>query len=216
MSLFCVELVFYRWSVFFMRDKTNGYIYYDYHKKTEKEEISDTAWTSVFHWLSALIAVLFVFFTVWIFFFQVVEVDGSSMSPTLTDGDRLVVSTFDYMPKTGDIVVIGAVDSENVCLVKRIIATENQTVDVDYDKGQVIVDGVVIDEPYLSEKMSEHIKNEIEYPYTVPEGCIFVMGDNRRISKDSRDKEHKSISVNYIVGKALCKLTFSTDADIYK
>ena len=199
-----------------MRDKTNGYIYYNYHKKTEKEEISETAWTSVFHWLYAIVSVLFVFFLVWVFFFQVVEVDGTSMYPTLSDGERLVVSTFNYAPEAGDIVVIGAVDDDGVCLVKRVIATENQTVEVDYETGHVIVDGNVIEEPYLSEKMSDTVKNEIEYPYTVPENCVFVMGDNRAVSKDSRDKDVECIDENLVVGKAVLKLVFSSDAVINK
>ncbi len=216
MSLFCVEsrIFLYR-SVFFMRDKKNGYIYYNYHKKTEKEEIRDIAWRSVFRWLTAIIGVLFVFFLTWILFFQVIEVDGTSMMPTLNDGDRIVVSTFGYEPKTGDIVVIGAIDEDDVCLVKRVIATENQVVTMDYTDGSVIVDGVVLNEPYISEIITERREDEIKYPYTVPEGCVFVMGDNRNVSKDSRSVDIQSIDEDLVVGKAVIRLAFSSDAIIY-
>lgn len=196
-----------------MRDKTNGYIYYNYHKKTEKEEIRETALRSVFRWLYAIVGVLFVFFMSWILFFQVVEVDGTSMMPTLNDGDRIVVSTLGYTPKRGDIVVIGASDEDGLCLVKRVIATENQVVTMDYSEGRVIVDGIVLKEDYLDELMTQRQKDEISYPYTVPEGCIFVMGDNRKVSKDSRSSAIKSIDEDFVVGKAVLRL--SSDAVIY-
>lgn len=198
-----------------MRDKSNGYIYYNYHKKTEKEEISETAWKSAFRWLYAIVGVLFAFFMVWILLFQVVEVDGVSMEPTLESGDRVVVSTFCYTPKTGDIIVIGSLDDDEESLVKRVIATENQVVTMDYSAGNVIVDGVILDEPYISEAVYHRNDDEITYPYTVPEGCIFVMGDNRELSKDSRSVEIQSIDENLIVGKAVLRLTFSSDAFLY-
>lgn len=198
-----------------MRDKANGYIYYNYHKKTEKEEISETAWNSVFHWLYAIVGVLFVFFAVWMLFFQVIEVDGESMLPTLQDGDKIVVSTFGYTPESGDIVVIGAVDEDDICLVKRVIATEKQVVTMDYSEGKVIVDGVVLQEDYLAEAVYEPGKDEITYPYTVPEGCVFVMGDNRKVSRDSRSTTIQSIDENLVVGKAVLRLKFSSDAFIY-
>ena len=194
--------------------KPNGYIYYNYHKKTEKEEILDTALNSVFRWLTVIVSVLVAFFAIWILFFQVIEVDGTSMMPTLDDGDRLVVSTFGYTPERGDIVVIGKSSEDDVCLVKRVIATENQVVTMDYTEGKVIVDGVVLDEPYLAEAMKERQKDEISYPYTVPEGCVFVMGDNRKVSKDSRNTAIKSIDENLVVGKAAFRLGFS-DIGIY-
>lgn len=214
MSLFCVELsiFLYNGRCFSLRDKTNGYIYYDYHKNTEKEEIRQTAIRSVFQWLYIIVSVLFVFFTVWILFFQVVEVDGTSMHPTLKDGERIVVSTFGYTPQQGDIVVIGATHEDGVCLVKRVIATENQVVTVDYENSRVLVDGAVLEEDYISQTMSEPHRDEITYPYTVPEGCVFVMGDNRAVSKDSRSTEIGSINVDFVVGKAVLRLTASSDA----
>ncbi|MBR3869167.1 MAG: signal peptidase I [Clostridia bacterium] len=196
-----------------MKDRKNGYIYYDYHKKTEKEEISDTAWTSVFHWLYGIVGFLFVLFIVFVLFFKVVEVDGESMSPTLNDNDKLLIYTMNYTPKQGDIVVISADDEQT--LIKRIVATENQTVEVDYKTGKVIVDGMAIDEKYVTE-MSEPEDNEISYPYTVPEDCVFVMGDNRNESRDSRSKVIKAVEEYRIVGKAITRLIPFSDGNIYE
>lgn len=197
-----------------MKNKKNGYIYYDYHKKTEKEEIADIAWTSVFHWLYGIVGFLFVLFVVFILFFKVVEVDGESMALTLNDNDKLLVYTLNYTPKQGDIVVIGSNDDEQT-LIKRIIATENQTVEVDYETGKVIVDGMEINEDYVSE-MSEPEDNEISYPYTVPENCVFVMGDNRNESRDSRSKVIRAVDEFRIVGKAIVRLYPISDSNIYE
>ena len=187
-----------------MKDSKNGYIYYDYHKKTEKEEIQETAWTSVFHWLYGIVGFLFVVFILFILFFKIVSVDGVSMLPTLNDNDKLFVYTLDYTPHQGDIVVISAEDDEK-SVIKRIIATENQTVDVDYETGKVTVDGVVLEENYITE-MSVPDDNEIVYPYTVPENCVFVMGDNRNASTDSRDNRVGLIREEYILGEALFRI----------
>lgn len=188
----------------FVSGRQNGYIYYDYHKKTEAQEIAVTAWSSVFHWVSGIVAVLSVIFFFIMFFFRPVTVDGPSMEPTLHSGDRLFVYSFAYTPKQGDIVVIGTPDSSLEPIIKRIIATENQTVDVDYEKGIVYVDGVPLEEDYIS-GMSEKPVNELEYPYTVPEGHVFVMGDYRDESRDSRYKTVAAIDEDRIAGKAIVR-----------
>ena len=197
-----------------MKDSKNGYIYYDYHKKTEKEEIAETAWTSVFHWLYGIVGFLFVVFILFILFFKIVSVDGVSMLPTLNDDDKLFVCTLDYTPCRGDIVVISAEDDDENSVIKRIIATENQTVDVDYETGEVTVDGVVLEENYITE-MTVPDDNEIVYPYTVPENCVFVMGDNRNESRDSRSKIVKAIDERRIVGKAVLRVFPFSDTNIY-
>lgn len=194
--------------------KKNGYIYYDYHKKTEKEEIIATAWTSVFHWLYAIVGTLFVLFFVFSLFFRIVEVDGNSMRPTLYDDDKLLVYSFEYTPKSGDIVVVGTTDETQHTLVKRVIALEGQTVDIDYSKGTVYVDGAALQEDYAYE-MTLELNDEISYPYTVPKGCVFVLGDNRDDSKDSRSNEVKAVEVNRIVGKAVIRLFPIDSYDIY-
>ena len=187
-----------------MKDSKNGYIYYDYHKKTEKEEIAETAWTSVFHWLYGIVGFLFVLVIIFVLFFKVVDVSGDSMVPTLNDNDKILVYTMNYIPKQGDIVVIGAGYGETP-IIKRVIAKENQTVEVDYESGKVTVDGVVLDEHYITE-MSEPDNNEIEYPYTVPENCIFVMGDNRNGSTDSRSQSVGFVNEKAVLGKVIFRL----------
>ena len=196
-----------------MKDSKNGYIYYDYHKKTEKEEISETAWTSVFHWLYGIVGFLFVLVIMFVLFFKVVEVSGESMMPALNDEDKLIVYTMNYIPQQGDIVVISA-EGDEATLIKRVIAKENQTVEVDYETGKVFVDGLAIDEKYVAE-MSVPDSNEITYPYTVPENCIFVMGDNRNESVDSRSKLIKAVDVNRVVGKAVLRFFPFSDRNIY-
>lgn len=187
-----------------MTDRQNGYIYYDYNTKSESQEIAATAWSSVFHWISGIVAVLSLFFLVVTFFFRPVTVAGPSMEPTLHNGDRLFVYSLGYTPCRGDIVVIGTPDNSLEPIIKRIIATENQTVDIDYIKEEVFVDGVRIEEDYIK-GMTKAAINEIEYPYTVPEGHVFVMGDYRDESRDSRCKTVGAIDEDRIVGRAVLR-----------
>lgn len=198
-----------------MKERKNGYIYYDIHQKTEKEEIAETAWRSVFRWLYAIVGILFVFFLMWTLFFHIVSVDGNSMQPTLEDNDTLFVYTFRYQPKAGDIVVISPVSDDGMTMVKRIIATENQIVDVDYKTGTVLVDGIPLEESYIA-SMTKKSANEMAYPYTVPAGCVFVMGDNRDDSYDSRNQSVGSIDERQIIGKALFRLYPFSDGSLYE
>ena len=185
-----------------MSEKKNGYIYYEYKEKTEKEEIAKTALSSFFHWMSGIVAVLFVIFLVVMLFFRPVTVSGPSMEPTLHNGDRLFVYSFMYEPENGDVIVARSPDGADMPVIKRVIAKEGQVVEVDYENGTVTVDGVVLEENYIS-GMSKVPQNEIEYPYTVPEDRIFVMGDYRDESRDSRHKTFGCIDENTVAGKAV-------------
>lgn len=196
-----------------MNKQKNGYIYYDYRKKSEKEEIGAVAWRSVFRWLYVIVGVLFVCFFSSMLCFHVVSVDGNSMTPTLQDGDKLFVYTLNYQPKQGDIVVLGDGRDESV-LVKRVIALENQIVDIDYDAGVVTVDGKPVDDSYAFET-TVRANNEIAYPYKVKAGHIFVLGDNRNVSLDSRNRGIASVDECFIVGKAICRLYPFAKWDIY-
>lgn len=152
---------------------------------------------------TALVAVTFAF----IFLFRTVGVSGSSMYPTLNDYDRIILSAFHYEPQCGDIVVT-CQPSESTAiedvLVKRIIATGGQTVDIDFEEGVVYVDGVALDEPYINEPTRD--REDFYAPVTVPEGYVFVMGDNRNHSTDSRDNRVGLIREDYILGKALFRM----------
>lgn len=142
-----------------------------------------------------------------IFLFRTVGVEGSSMYPTLHDKDRIILSAFVIEPKTGDIVVTcqpSAFSYIESTLVKRVIATEGQSVDIDFTEGIVYVDGVALDEPYVNELT--HDRESFE-PLTVPEDYVFVMGDNRNASTDSRDYRVGLIREDYIMGKALFRIS---------
>lgn len=142
--------------------------------------------------------------TIYMLFFRVVVVIGPSMYDTLIQGDRLLLaSSLVYSePKQGDIVVCSKDSFEGgTCFVKRVIATEGQTVEIDYNTGEVRVDGELLDEPYL---YSPTKRDEgMDFPLTVGEGQVFVMGDNRERSTDSRSPSIGLVDERQILGKAL-------------
>ncbi|OUP79584.1 signal peptidase I [Anaeromassilibacillus sp. An172] len=146
--------------------------------------------------ISASILILIITFV-----FTMVIVDGRSMQHTLESGDKIIVTKMGYQPKDGDVIVVGkSEDGYSKPIVKRVIATEGQTLEIDFENQQVIVDGKVLDEPYIS---SETIEGTAEIPEVIPEGYVFVMGDNRYISMDSRYKDIGLVNVDDIVGKAV-------------
>ena len=153
--------------------------------------------------ISALVVGIMIF----LFLFRVIGVKGDSMYSTLHNGDRVVTSGIFYEPDVGDIVILKS-DYYDQPLVKRIIAMENQTVDIDFTDGVVYVDGNEIDEPYIYEPT--YVDEGFEGPVTVPEGCVFVMGDNRNESNDSRSPSIGFIDEREIFGKVLWVL-FPTD-----
>lgn len=159
------------------------------------------------------IAELFVFcaaviLLVFTFVIRPTVVDGPSMEDTLLDGDYLLVTSTPYTPKQGDIVI-----AQNVGLyyykdpiVKRVIATEGQVLDIDFDTWTVTVDGVVLDEPYRKLTPDDRRTSDWSFPVTIPEGYVFVMGDNRNHSADSRSKDIGLIDERCIVGRAIVRV----------
>ena len=136
--------------------------------------------------------------------FRVVVVSGPSMNNTLKDGDWLILlgNVLYREPKYGDIIVASKDSFKNgEPIIKRIIATEGQQVDIDFNKGIVFVDGVALDEPYTL--TPTNIMEGIQFPITVDAGCVFVMGDNRNDSKDSRSFEIGLIDCREILGRAV-------------
>lgn len=142
-----------------------------------------------------------------IFFFRTVGVSGTSMYPTLDNADRIILSAFDFNVEPGQIVVTCQPSRYRYIestLVKRVIATAGQTVDIDFEKGIVYVDGEALVEPYINQPTYE--QEDFTAPVTVPEGYVFVMGDNRNASTDSRDARVGLIREEYILGKALFRV----------
>ena len=145
--------------------------------------------------ISALVVVTLVF----LFCFRVFNVDGPSMAPTLENGDRVVVSTIGYKPKRGDIVVLSSTDGIRKPIVKRIIAVAGDVVDINFTSGVVTVNGK--DETYSEDLTTQQA--DIAFPITVPEGTVFVLGDNRDVSLDSRSSRVGCVDQRLIVGKIL-------------
>ena len=162
--------------------------------------------------LHDLLYVLAAFMIVYMLFFRVVVVVGPSMYDTLIDGDRLVLlsSAIYKEPKQGDIIVASKKSFEDgECIVKRVIATEGQTVDIDFDAGIVYVDGVALEEDYTYTLTT--MEEGVSFPLYVEEGHVFVMGDNRDSSKDSRNPQIGLIDEREILGKAIFLLTPGTN-----
>lgn len=155
----------------------------------------------IYEWIQCLVFALIFCVVMFVFLFRLVDVVGDSMNPTLEDGDKMVVSDLFYKPKQGDIIIFRKDEYKSEALVKRVIATEGQTVEIDFTKGRVYVDGELLDEPYIAEPT----KNQIDFTGTqiVPEGCVFVMGDNRNESADSRDSRIGMVDERLIIGKVL-------------
>lgn len=177
-------------------------------RETEEEEKLSPA-CEAYGMLHDWVYVLAVLTVIFVFFFRLVGVDGSSMYPTLVDHDYLVLeSNFLYQNvEAGDIVVM-SVDcfKDDGPIVKRVIATGGQVVDIDFDTGSVYVDGVLQEETYIFEptyRSYEELGLALEYPVTVPEGSVFVMGDNRNHSADSRYSPCGCVDESQILGKVL-------------
>lgn len=173
-------------------------------KKPEAVKTETTTRGEIYDWMQSLVFALIICIIVFVFIFRIVDVSGDSMNPTLLNGDKLVVSAVFYKPKQGDIVIFRKDEYKAEALVKRVIATEGQTIEIDFDRGRVYVDGELLDEPYIAEPT----RNQLDFqgPQTVPEGCVFVMGDNRNASSDSRKAEIGMVDERLIVGKVLLRV----------
>ena len=168
--------------------------------KVEKGSLELRFRKEIYEWIHCLIMALIICVICFVFGFRIIDVAGSSMNPTLNNGDKMLVSDLFYKPKAGDIVVFkkDSYDPEKA-LVKRVIATEGQEINMDFAKGVVYVDGVPIEEDYIAELTTT--KLDFIGPQTVPENCVFLMGDNRNMSTDSRRKEIGMVDERLIIGR---------------
>ena len=164
-------------------------------------------------WVDSIVVSAIVVVLLFTFVFKIVGIKGESMTNTLMEGDKVLVYSCNYTPEVGDIVVISRNASniiedesgEHERIIKRVIATEGQTVDIN-DSGLVSVDGVEIADSYIREYKST-FKKDVQFPHVVKEGCVFVLGDNRRNSLDSRSSGIGDVDVRYILGKAVCRIS---------
>ncbi len=157
-----------------------------------------------FEWGEALVVSLTAIILLFTFVVRLIGVDGSSMYPTLHDRDKVFMSDLFYTPHKGDIVVLTKTSFIDGPIVKRIIATGGDTVDIDFSTGEVRVNGEALEEPYINELTHNPI--DMTFPQTVPEGSVFVMGDNRNRSSDSRDTRLGMVDERYILGHVLTRI----------
>ncbi len=167
---------------------------------------SKSATKTVIEFLSIIATSIVAIMVIFTFVFRIVGVSGPSMMNTLNNGDWLIVSAFITEPERGDIVIITQPNAYDEPIVKRVIAVGGDTIDIDFNTATVKVNGEVIDEPYLG---SSTINDEgaWQYPLTLKEGQVFVMGDNRQRSDDSRSPKIGLIDEDYILGQVLFRFS---------
>ena len=170
----------------------------------QEQEKQTAKGRDLYEWVQSLVGSVLVVVAIFTFVIRMMGVDGHSMLNTLQHGDRLLVvnSMLYHDYKYGDIVILrknGVFDDDPI--VKRVIAVEGQTVDIDFAEGIVYVDGEALEEDYIREPT--YTAEGTEFPLTVPEGSIFVMGDNRNGSSDSRDYRLGTVDTRYVIGKAV-------------
>ena len=182
----------------------------------EREKKQSKPDRGLYEWTQALVCSVLTVVLLFTFVARLIGVDGHSMVPTLQNGDRLLVVspmlTDDY--RRGDIVVLRKQSFLSEPIVKRVIATGGETVDIDFSTGTVYVDGEALEEPYIAELTFE--QEGMQFPLTVPEGSVFVMGDNRNHSNDSRDYRLGTVDQRYIIGKAVFLLYPGPDSETGK
>ena len=159
---------------------------------------------------TSLVAIMLIF----TFAFRIVGVSGPSMMNTLVNGDWLMVSAFITETERGDIVIITQPNSFNEPIVKRVIAVGGDTINIDFETATVSINGKAIDEPYLATPTTTD-EGAWQYPLTLKEGQVFVMGDNREHSSDSRSPDIGLIDENYILGQVLLRFSPISEFKIF-
>lgn len=153
-----------------------------------------------FEWSETIVQSFVIVVVLLTFVFRGFTVDGESMMNTLLDGDKVAVMRWKYVPKSGDVVVIKRGEKFEKPLIKRVIATEGQTLKINFSDGSVVVDGKKLNETYIKEPM--WTRGDAVIPSVIPKGKCFVMGDNRNNSADSRYNMVGLVPNENIVGKA--------------
>lgn len=172
-------------------------------KYARRTTTADKAKMELFDWLQCVVGAVIIGIIIFVFIGRTIGVDGISMMNTLRHNDRIIMSNLFYTPQNGDIIVFqtGCEAFGGSPLVKRVIAIEGQTIYIDFECGRVYVDGILQCEPYIFEPT--HTRANFVGPFTVSPGHVFVMGDNRNHSTDSRDSRIGEIDTRTILGKVL-------------
>lgn len=177
----------------------------DMELQEEKKGETGFRWKKeLFGWLESIVISILAVALLITFAGRVVMVDGISMVDTLHHGERIVTTPLYTQLNRGDIVVVRRKD--NGPIVKRVIGLEGETVDMDYANHRVLIDGVPLEEPYVGVLMEVPEYVQISFPVTVPEGYLFVMGDNRNHSNDSRAAEIGLVDIRNVFGKAVFRI----------
>lgn len=183
----------------------------------EKEEAPKKPFSDALDWVSSIVYAVVAMLVLNLFFFRSITVSGPSMLDTLEDGDQVVVTNFCYTPKYGDIVVIQANKLKNETsdfwgepIIKRVIAVEGDTIRINFNSGEVFLNGELLEEDYIKDLTFFRLNDswmESNKEYTVPENCVFVLGDNRPVSNDSRNLPQLGfVDKNFIMGKAFVRV----------
>ncbi len=175
-------------------------------KKISMKDIYETAECIIIAFVVIVALILFVF--------RAVSVDGDSMLPNMHDGDRIITTNFLYTPQKGDVVVIDENTNYGKPLIKRVIASEGDKIFIDFATGDVYINDEKLSEEYIYEKIAVQEKENINM--IVPEGYVFVMGDNRNYSLDSRDPSIGLINEKNILGKAFFQMYPLNDIGVVK
>ena len=173
-------------------------------RSEEIKKNKESGKSALLMYLHDFVTWLIVILVVFLLVFRVVVVSGPSMNATLVHGDYLLLlnNVLYSDPKQGDVVVAAKKSfKEGEPIIKRVIATEGQWVDIDFEQGIVYVNGTALDEPYANTPTTMY--EGVDFPLQVSKGCVFVLGDNRNASKDSRSLEIGLIDTREILGKAI-------------
>ena len=184
----------------------------------EEQKAKNNNKKEFFEWLDVIVTSVLAVVLIFTFLFRIVSIDGDSMKNTLLNKERVVISNLFYTPKNGDIVVISRNTDNSLTaagnkapIIKRVIAVEGQTVDI--KDGYVFVDGEKLHEPYTKDFEFDPASTtdlyDVTFPLTVEPDCIFVLGDNRHESLDSRSSvigQSGQVNVKYVLGKAIFRI----------
>lgn len=181
-------------------------------KKELKE--TKTLWSEIYEWVDCAVITVVCLLLIFTFAFRQVQIDGDSMKDTLLHKERVLVSNVFYTPKNGDIVVISSEIYDNVPIIKRVIATEGQWVNIvdgkvfvgDSKGGMQLLDEEYIDGKYTETVIANDYYGHFDFPLQVPENKVFLLGDNREVSLDSRTRAIGLVDENQILGKALYRV----------